>query len=337
MIIDLRSDTVTKPTEGMLRAMQNAKVGDDVFGEDPTIIELEERTAAIFGHEAGLFCPSGTMTNQIAINVHTRPGDEVICSDVAHVYVYEGGGIARNSGSSVRLLQGDRGRFSAAQVEAVLNPDDVHYPVSRLVAVEDSCNRGGGSVYEFDDLQEIAALCKTKGLAFHNDGARVFNALQFSGNNSLAYGKLFDSISICLSKGLGAPVGSVLVGNKDFIKQARRVRKVFGGGMRQAGYIAAAGLYALDNHITRLSEDHYHATQISETLEQCSFVKSVFPVQTNIVVFELKDIPRAEFLDSLKSKGVLAMPFGQDGIRMVLHLDITAEMIDQLKYILLSL
>lgn len=334
MIIDLRSDTVTKPTEGMLRAMQNAKVGDDVFGEDPTIIELEERTAAIFGHEAGLFCPSGTMTNQIAINVHTRPGDEVICCDVAHIYVYEGGGIACNSGASARLLHGDRGRFSAAQVASVLNPDDVHYPVSRLVAVEDSCNRGGGSVYEFEDLQEIAALCKSKGLAFHNDGARVFNALQFSGNNPLAYGQLFDSISICLSKGLGAPVGSVLVGNKDFIKQARRVRKVFGGGMRQAGYIAAAGIYALENHVTRLAEDHFHASQISETLKECTFVKSVFPVETNILVFELKDLSRTEFIANLKDKGVLAMPFGQNGIRMVFHLDITSEMVQKLNHIL---
>lgn len=336
MIIDLRSDTVTKPSEGMLRAMQNAKVGDDVFGEDPTVVELEVRAASIFGHEAGLFCPSGTMTNQIAINVHTRPGDEVICCDVAHIYVYEGGGIARNSGASTRLLHGDRGRFSAAQVASVLNPDDVHYPISRLVAVEDSCNRGGGSVYEFEDLQEIGALCKSKGLAFHNDGSRVFNALQFSGNNPLAYGKLFDSISICLSKGLGAPVGSVLVGNKDFIRQAKRVRKVFGGGMRQAGYIAAAGIYALDNHVARLAEDHFHATQMSETLKECSFVKNVFPVQTNILVLELKELSRPEFIANLKDKGVLAMPFGQNGIRMVFHLDITPEMVKKLKEILLS-
>lgn len=336
MIIDLRSDTVTKPTPGMLQAMQNAKVGDDVFGEDPTIRELEEKAAAIFGHEAGLFCPSGTMTNQIAINVHTRPGDEVICCDVAHIYVYEGGGIARNSGASARLLHGDRGRFSAAQVEAVINPDDVHYPVSRLVAVEDSCNRGGGSVYEFEDLQEIAALCKNKNLAFHNDGARVFNALQFSGTNPLAYGQLFDSISICLSKGLGAPVGSVLVGSKDFIKQARRVRKVFGGGMRQAGYIAAASIYALDNHLQRLAEDHYNATQIAEILKNCDFVKSVMPVETNILVFELNNPSRAEFIASLMDKGVLVMPFGQNGIRMVFHLDITAEMIQQLKHTLLN-
>lgn len=336
MTIDLRSDTVTKPTPGMLQAMHNAKVGDDVFGEDPTIRELEEKAAAIFGHEAGLFCPSGTMTNQIAINVHTRPGDEVICCDVAHIYVYEGGGIARNSGASARLLHGDRGRFSAVQVEAVINPDDVHYPVSRLVAVEDSCNRGGGSVYEFDDLQEIAALCKTKGLAFHNDGARVFNALQYSGTNPLAYGRLFDSISICLSKGLGAPVGSVLVGNRDFIKQARRVRKVFGGGMRQAGYLAAAGIYALDNHVQRLSEDHENAVVVSEILKNCGFVKSIMPVETNILVFELNNASRAEFISNLKSKGVLAMPFGQNGIRMVFHLDISPEMIQQLKKVLLS-
>jgi threonine aldolase len=336
MIIDLRSDTVTKPTPGMLQAMQNAKVGDDVFGEDPTIHELEEKAAAIFGHEAGLFCPSGTMTNQIAISVHTRPGDEVICSDVAHIYMYEGGGIARNSGASVKLLHGDRGRFNAAQVEAVINPGDDYYARTSLVSVEDTCNRGGGSVYEFDELQEIGALCKSKGLAYHNDGARVFNALQFSGYNPLAYGQLFDSISICLSKGLGAPVGSVLVGNKDFIKQARRVRKVFGGGMRQGGYLAAAGIYAIDHHVKRLAEDHNNAAEIAETLKQCGFVKSVMPAETNILVFELNHVSRAEFIATLKTKGVLVLPFGQNGIRMVFHFDIFPEMIQQLQRVLLS-
>lgn len=334
-MIDLRSDTLTKPTAAMLEAMQNARVGDDVFGEDPTVNELEAKTAAIFGHEAGLFCPSGTMTNQVAINVHTRPGDEVICGNVAHIYVYEGGGIAKNSGASVRLLSGDRGRITAAQVAgAINNPEDVHLPLTRMVSVEDTSNRGGGAIYSPNDLREISAFCRKNDLVLHNDGARVFNALAENGMATKEYGQLFDSISICLSKGLGAPVGSVLVGNRDFIKKARRVRKVFGGGMRQAGYLAAAGIYALDNHVDRLVDDHRAARKIGTLLASKSWVKSVMDVETNILVFELNELPRAPFIEWLKQNEVLAMPFGENGIRMVFHLDISAEMTDRLASVL---
>ncbi len=333
MTIDLRSDTVTKPTKQMLLAMQQAEVGDDVFGEDPTINALEKKAADIFGHEAGLFCPSGTMTNQVAINVHTQPGDEVICSDTAHIYIYEGGGIAKNSGASVRLLPGDRGRFTAAQVEAAINPDDVHQPMSKLVAVEDTSNRGGGAIYDFTELKKISELCRNKDLKLHCDGARVFNALVETGTDSKKYGQLFDSISICLSKGLGAPVGSVLIGNKDFIKKARRVRKVFGGGMRQAGYLAAAGIYALDHHVERLAEDHAHARHIGSVLEKQSWVKEVVPVETNILVFQT-EVPRTEMLQRLKEQAVLAMPFGDQAIRMVFHLDVREEKVNRLAGIL---
>lgn len=329
MTIDLRSDTVTKPTADMLAAMQSAEVGDDVFVEDPTIIALEEKSASIFGHEAGLFCPSGTMTNQVAINVHTQPGDEVICGDVAHIYVYEGGGIAKNSGASVRLLSGDRGRFTADQVATAINADDIHLPVSKMVSVEDTSNRGGGAIYDFAELKRISQLCRSRDLILHNDGARVFNALVETGVNPKEYGRLFDSISICLSKGLGAPVGSVLVGSKAFIKKARRVRKVFGGGMRQAGYLAAAGIYALDHNVERLQIDHAHARQIGAALELLSWVKRVVPVETNILVFETT-VPREEILQKLKKENVLAMPFGAESIRMVFHLDVSEQMVDRL-------
>ncbi|MDG1261798.1 MAG: GntG family PLP-dependent aldolase, partial [Flavobacteriales bacterium] len=248
MNIDLRSDTVTKPTPEMLKRMLSAPVGDDVFGEDPTVNELQERLADMFGQEAGLFCPSGTMTNQIGINVHVQPGDEVICDQLSHVYNYEGGGIARNSGASIRLTQGDSGRFTAAQAEAAINPDDSHYARTKLISVEDTCNKGGGCFYDKQHLEEISALAKQRGLGFHLDGARVFNALEESAIDTNEYGSLFDSISICLSKGLGTPGGSVLLGSKPFIQEAHRVRKSMGGGMRQIGILAAAGLHALDHH-----------------------------------------------------------------------------------------
>jgi threonine aldolase len=251
-MIDLRSDTVTKPTKEMLDFMVKAEVGDDVFGDDPTVNELERYGAALFGKEAGLYCSSGTQTNQIAINVHCRPGDEIICHEESHIYRYEGGGIMRNSGASVRLLRGNGGRINPNEIEFNINPDDQHYPVTRMVSIEDTSNRGGGVVYDFSDIQKISQICKQKNLSFHLDGARVFNALEVTKIDPIVYGKEFDSISVCLSKSLGAPVGSLLLGTSDFIKKARRVRKVFGGGMRQAGIIAAGGLYALKNNIIRL-------------------------------------------------------------------------------------
>ncbi len=322
--IDLRSDTVTQPTAAMREAMANATVGDDVFGEDPTVNALESRMAQLFGHEAGLFCPSGTMTNQIAINVHSRPGDEVICEEGAHIYRYEGGGTMANSGCSVKLLRGDRGRFTAAQVEeAIGNPADVHQARTRLVNIEDTSNRGGGSIWDPEEIARIRALTQRHGLAMHLDGARIFNALAVTGEKPRDRGALFDSISICLSKGLGAPVGSVLVGSQDLITRARRVRKRFGGGMRQAGILAAAGVYALDHHIDRLAEDHLRAKKLAAFLENCPFVENIQPVETNIVIITLdQQMPVSSFLPKLKERNILAMQFGPQMVRFVTHLDV---------------
>lgn len=328
--IELRSDTFTRPTPAMLQAMMAARVGDDVFGEDPTVNELEALAADMFGIEAALFCPSGTMTNQIGINVHTRPGDEVICEEHAHVYFYEGGGIAKNSGASVRLLQGDRGRISAAQVEAAVNPDDVHRPRTRLVCLENTCNRGGGSTYSMPAMQEIREVGNRHGLALHLDGARLFNAMVANGEDTREYGRIFHSISVCLSKGLGAPVGSLLLGERDYIHQARRVRKVLGGGMRQAGYLAAAGIYALNNHVQRLHEDHEHARMLADTLKQCSWVEQVLPVETNIVIFGVKQPAGApEVVQRLRQQGVHAAAVGPAQIRFVTHLDVRPEQIQR--------
>jgi threonine aldolase len=329
-MIDFRSDTVTKPTPGMLQAMMAAKVGDDVFGEDPTVNQLESMSADLFGMEAGLFCPSGTMTNQIAIKCHTQPGDEVICDNLSHVYQYEGGGIAFNAGCSVRLLQGDRGRITAGQVLAAINPDDVHKPVSRLVSLENTANRGGGSCYDFEEIKKIKKVCKEHNLAFHLDGARLFNALVAKNETPKQYGEAFDSISICLSKGLGVPVGSVLLGKKDLLKKARRVRKVFGGGMRQAGFLAAAGIYALENHIKRLAEDHLHAKQIAEALRKKDFTGEILPVETNIIIFEIKGRLSAQaFANKMKENNILMFAISPTHVRMVVHLDITPAMVQE--------
>jgi threonine aldolase len=303
--------------------MANAAVGDDVFKEDPTVRELEAYGAALFGKEAALFCSSGTQTNQIAINVHVQPGGEVICHEESHIYKYEGGGIAKNSGASVRLLPGDRGRISAAEISKWINPaQDVHFPLTQLVSLEDTANRGGGAVYDTQELAKISALCKELRLPLHLDGARIFNALAVNKMSAVAYGAYYDSISICLSKGLGAPVGSLLLGTAEFIEKARRVRKVFGGGMRQAGIIAAGGLYALKNNVDRLKEDHLHALRLGEALQNCSKIESVLPVQTNIVVATLKDPDQRDlFIEALKNKGILCMAFGPGMIRMVTHLN----------------
>lgn len=328
-IIDLRSDTVTRPGRGMLDAMYSAQVGDDVFGDDPTVIALEEAAAKRFKMEAAIFCPSGTMTNQIAIKVHTRPGDEVICDEGSHVYRYEGGGIGMNSGSSVRLIQGNRGRITAEQVLQNINPDDIHCPVTRLVVAENTANRGGGSCYDLKDLEAISKACRDNNLMFHLDGARLFNALVKTGIKAPQVGNVFDSISICLSKGLGAPVGSLLLGDKAFIKQARRVRKVFGGGMRQAGYLAAAGLYALENNVNRLKDDHERAAKLGEVLSTCNFVKEVLPIETNILVFKLQDnIRDKDFLAGMEKKGLRAVGFGPQTIRLVTHIDFDDAMLE---------
>lgn len=329
-MIDYRSDTVTKPTNEMREWMFQAKVGDDVFDEDPSIHSLQDFAAEYFGKEAALFCSSGTQTNQIAINVHTKPGDEVICHWESHIYKYEGGGIAKNSGVSVRLLDGDRGRISVESVSKWLNPDDVHYPVTKLVSLEDTANRGGGAIYDFQEILRIKKWCVENNLPLHLDGARLMNSLVETKLNPKEYAKAFDSISLCLSKGLGAPVGSLLLGSKDFIQQARRVRKVFGGGMRQAGFLAAGGEFALRNHVKRLSIDHRHAKQLEITFQERSWVKEVVPVMTNILVVILKDhSKRDEIIEKFKMKNVLCMAFGPGMLRFVTHLDVHESDVDQ--------
>lgn len=327
MIIDFRSDTVTRPTLPMLEAMMKAKVGDDVFGEDPSINELETLAAGIFGMEAAIFCPSGTMTNQIAIKCHTQPGDEVICDESAHVYQYEGGGIAFNSGASVKLLHGDRGRITAEQVKEAINPDDPHRAHTSLVCLENTSNRGGGSCYDFNEIKKIKAVCAENKLPLHLDGARLWNALVAKNETPKQYGDTFDSISICLSKSLGCPVGSLLLGKKDLIKKARRIRKVFGGGMRQAGFLAAAGIYALQHNIERLNEDHAHAKQIAETISMKDFVKFVLPVETNIIIFELNNtISAPALVAKLKEYNILGYAIAPNRVRLVVHLDISLAM-----------
>lgn len=330
LMIDFRSDTFTKPGPEMLQAMFSAEVGDDVFHEDPTVNRLEAMMAEKFGMEKGLFCPSGTMTNQIAIKVHTQPGNEVICDHLSHVYIYEAGGIAFNSLCQVKTIQGDRGRITATQIQSAINPIDIHKAPTRLVSLENTANRGGGSCYEMETLKEIRDLCTAENLILHLDGARIFNALVAKRQSAKEYGKIFDSISICLSKGLGAPVGSVLVGSADFIHRARKVRKVFGGGMRQAGYIAAAGIYALEHNIERLAEDHLHAQQVKEALSKKDFVGEIMPVETNILIFEVKGKYTPESLAQLfKQNEMLVMPISPTQIRMVFHLDVNIEMIQK--------
>lgn len=314
----------------MHAAMQQAAVGDDVFGEDPSINALERKTAELFGMQAAIFCPSGTMTNQIAIKCHTQPGDEIICDENSHIYQYEGGGIAFNALCSVKLLAGNYGRITASQIESSVQPDDVHRPISRLVSLENTSNRGGGSCYDFEEIKQIRNVCNKNQLALHLDGARLWNALIAKNESALQYGQVFDSISVCLSKSLGCPVGSLLVGSSSFIKKARRVRKVFGGGMRQAGFLAAAGIYALDNHLERLKIDHVHAATLASTLLSLPFVKKVLPVETNIVIFELQDgLSAPTLVGAMKERGILAYAIAPNRVRLVTHLDITSTMIDK--------
>ena len=329
-MIDLRSDTFTKPSPAMLDAMFRANVGDDVFGEDPTVNKLEEMTAQMFGMEASIFCPSGTMTNQIAIKCHTQPGDEVICDKLSHVYIYEGGGIAFNSGCSIKPIEGNLGRIKAEQVIAVINPDDIHKPISRLVSLENTANRGGGSCYDFAEIEKIKQVCLTNNLSLHLDGARLFNAIVANKETPTQYGDVFDSISVCLSKGLGTPIGSILLGKKDFIKKARRIRKVLGGGMRQAGYLAAAGIFALENNIDNLANDHLHAKMLRDALDKKDFVKNILPVETNIVIFEVGGRMNARQLtETLARHNIRVIDISATQVRMVLHLDVSAAMVQQ--------
>ena len=355
MQIHLLSDTVTRPTPAMLQAMWAAEVGDDVFREDPTVNALEAKCADLFGHEAALFCPSGTMTNQIALKAHTRPLDEVICDEMSHIYQYEVGGYAFHSGLAVNLLPGENGILTAPMVAAAVRPVADWLPRSSLVVIENTCNKGGGSIYPVDNIRAIRQVCREKGLKLHLDGARLFNALVETGDTTTSIGAEVDSISICLSKGLGAPVGSVLIGNQPFIAEARRLRKAFGGGMRQAGYLAAAGIYALDHHVERLRDDHTHARLLAAALAELRYVGNIRPVQTNIVIFDLivpagsaaedlivptgsaaedmkaaaEPAGTAPFLTYLKENGVMASAFGPHTIRFVTHLDVTRPMVEQ--------
>ncbi len=330
-MIDLRSDTVTKPTAAMRVAMAEAEVGDDVFGEDPTVNALEQHMAALFGHEAALFCSSGTQTNQIAINVHTRPGDEVICEEGAHVYRYEGGGMMANSGCSVKHVPADRGRFTAVQVAAAVNDRQAAYLAnSRLTVVENSVNRGGGAIWDLREVERIRRTCDANDLILHLDGARIFNAMTVDGSEPKQWGTLFHSISICLSKGLGAPVGSVLTGTCAFIHNARRVRKRFGGGMRQAGILAAAGMHALEHHVPLLAQDHLRAQRIADAVEHMPWCAQLMPVVTNIVIYDLKDGTDAKsYVARLEAQGVRCFAIGPQQVRMVTHLDIGDAATDQ--------
>jgi len=329
MIIDLRSDTLTKPTAGMRDAMFSAPVGDDVFGEDPMVNALEEKISKLFGMEAGLFCPSGTMTNQIAIRLHTRIQTEIICHKYSHIYLYEGGGIMANSLASVKLLEGDLGKLTAPQIAAAINPDDVHAPETTLVSLENTMNKGGGSIYRLYEIKPIHKLCKAKGLKLHLDGARLFNALIETGENPADWGAQFDTISICLSKGLGCPIGSVLLGSKADIKRARKVRKSFGGGMRQAGFLAAAGIYALDHQVDRLKEDHARARELGKMLLELSMVSEVLPVATNIVIGRLEGISPEDFMSKLAAKNIKSVKFGPDLVRFVTHHDFEDDQLEE--------
>jgi len=331
MITDLRSDTFTKPTPGMLQAMFTAAVGDDVFGEDPTVNKLEAMAADLFGMESAVFCPSGTMTNQIAIKCHTQPGDEVICEKLSHVYIYEGGGIAFNSGCQVKAIDGNRGRLTAKYIAQNINPKDIHKANTSLVCLENTTNRGGGACYEFAEIELVKEVCLQNNLKLHLDGARLWNALIAKEETPRQYGEIFDSISICLSKGLGTPVGSLLLGNKTYIQKARRIRKVFGGGMRQAGYLAAAGIFALENNFDRLQNDHDNAKKIAVALSEKVFVGEILPVETNIIIFEvLSPYTPESFSAIMKEHTISVMVISACQIRMVTHLDVSNEQVDKL-------
>lgn len=337
MKINLISDTVTKPTAGMLDAMMSAEVGDDVFKADPSVNALEAKVAQMFNKEAALFFPSGTMTNQAAIKLHTNPGDQLICDKYAHVYNYEGGGVSFNSGVSCKLVDGYRGMMTAEQVAAAVNPPDFyHSPLTSLVCIENTANKGGGACWDFEELKRIKEVCTEHKLGYHLDGARLWNALVAQNETAEQYGNLFDTISVCLSKGLGCPVGSVLVGSEADIQKALRIRKVFGGGMRQAGFLAAAAIYALDYQIDRLAQDHLKAKEIGEVLANMSCIKKVEPIETNIIIFEIDEqqIAVDGFVQQLIEQEVEIIGMGQGKLRIVTHLDYTNQQHDKFLSIL---
>lgn len=325
MIIDLRSDTVTRPTPEMMDAIMNAEVGDDVYKEDATTNRLEQKLADMFGMDSALFFPSGSMANQAAIKLHTQPGEQLIADKWAHVYNFEGGGVSFNSGVSCKLIDGNRGMITAEEVEESINPPDFyHSPLTSLVCLENTTNKGGGACYDFSEIEKIRKICDKHNLGLHLDGARIWNALVAKKENPKDYGKVFDTISVCLSKGLGSPMGSVLLGNNKIMEKAMRVRKVLGGGMRQIGFMSAAGIFALDNHFDRLEEDHKKAWEISSTLAKQSYIKKVEPTETNIVIFYLaEDVSEEKFMNDLLQKGIKISTMGQGKLRIVTHLDYT--------------
>lgn len=339
MTIDLRSDTVTKPTKGMLDAMMSANVGDDVYKEDPSVNVLEAKVAKLFGKEQALFFPTGTMANQTAIKLHTQPGDQVICDKYAHIYNYEGGGASFNSGVSCKLLDGNRGMFTAEQVVEAINPPDFyHSPLTALVALENTTNKGGGACWDFNEIKKIRKVCNDNNLGLHLDGARLWNALVAKNESALDYGKQFDTISVCLSKGLGCPVGSVLVGDTKFMEKAIRIRKIFGGGMRQVGFLAAAGIYALDNQFERLAEDHIKAKQLGNLLAKQNYIKKVEPVETNIVIFELNTTySETTFTEKMNQQHIRLSNMGQGKLRIVTHHDYTDAMHSKFCQVLVGL
>lgn len=336
MIVNLISDTVTKPTKGMLNAMMAAQVGDDVFGADPSVNQLEKIAAELFNKEAALFCPSGTMTNQIAIQLHTGRTDAVLCDKNSHIYQYETGGYAYNAGVAIDPIEGTNGKVTVDQVSAHIRQDYDWLPRTTLVVLENTCNKGGGTIYTLDEVKPITALCQSRQLKIHLDGARIFNALAETKESTKSWGACFDTISICLSKGLGAPVGSLLIGDQNQIREARRLRKVMGGGMRQAGYLAAAGIYALDHHRERLAEDNQRARDLGDTLTSCSYVRALRPVATNIVIFEVEG-DATVWVERLKEKGILCVAMGPSLVRFVTHLEVSEEMIEFTKEVLMGL
>ena len=335
MIIDLRSDTVTKPTKGMLDAMMSAQVGDDVFKEDPTVNALEERLAKMFGKPKALFFPSGSMANQTAIKLHTNPGEQVICDKYAHIYNYEAGGVSFNSGVSCKLIDGHRGMFTAKQVVESINPSDFYYSQTSLVEVENTTNKGGGACWDFEEIKRIRTVCDDHHLGYHLDGARLWNALVAQNETPLQYGEVFDTISVCLSKGLGCPIGSVLIGDEAIMEKSIYLRKLFGGNMRQVGYLASAGMYALDHHIDRLAKDHKKAKEIGALLSELSIIAKVEPIETNIVIFELEPhVDESEFLQQLSNKNIRIIGMGSNKLRMVTHLDYSDAMHERLLEVL---
>ncbi len=339
MLIDLRSDTVTKPSPGMIDAMSSARLGDDVYFEDPTVNQLQDRLAKMFGKDKALFFPTGTMANQAAIKLHTQPGEQVICDKYAHIYNYEGGGVSFNSGVSCKLIEGNRGMISSEQVINAINPPDFyHSPLTTLVALENTTNKGGGACWDFEEIKKIKLVCNDKKLGFHLDGARLWNALEEKSETPDQYGQYFDTISVCLSKGLGCPIGSVLVGNNDIMEKAIRTRKMLGGSMRQVGVLAAAGLYALDHHRKRLVDDHQKAKDIGRVLEGLKYVFNVQTVETNIVIFELdKHVDSNYFIENLKSKNILISDMGSGKLRIVTHMDYSEKMHEILLETLVSI